>query len=107
MKKITEKNLTDSFNIAAYLSLIICFFIFYFYHVNIEYQNADYETEYILGLIRFILSIVQLTFTILYVFYWFELKLWYNPEPQSRTLEEEEEVGEEEEAPAEEPAAVE
>jgi len=32
----------DSFRFAAYLSGIICLFIFYFYNVNIEYQNADY-----------------------------------------------------------------
>jgi len=31
--------------------------------------------------VRFALSFVQLVFSVLYVFYWFELKLWYIPEP--------------------------
>lgn len=71
--------MTDSFKTAAYLSIILCLFISYFYVVNIEYQIADYDTGLILGGIRFFLSILQLTFTVLYVFYWYELKLWYNP----------------------------
>ena len=103
--------MTDSFRIASYLSIIICGFISYFYVVNIEYQSADYSTDYLKGMVRFVLSILQLTFTILYVFYWFKLKLWILPEPISRTVIPEEEIGEEEEgavaeeAPAEEAPA--
>jgi hypothetical protein len=37
-KKITEKNMNDSFKFASYLSIIICIFITYFYNIIIEYQ---------------------------------------------------------------------
>jgi hypothetical protein len=84
IKKITEKNMKDSFKVAAYLSVFICFYIIYFYHIIIEYQEAEFYSEYAVGFVRFILSFFQLTFTVLYVFYWFELKLWMNPESVNR-----------------------
>jgi hypothetical protein len=37
-KGITESNMTDSFQVASYLSFIICIYITVFYQVNIEYQ---------------------------------------------------------------------
>jgi hypothetical protein len=77
--------MNESFNIASYLSIILCVYIGVFYHVIIEYQEAEYYSEFSIGFVRFLLSILQLTFTILYVFYWFELKLWKNPEPISRS----------------------
>jgi len=84
--------MNDSFKIASYLSIILCIYIGYFYHVIIEYQQAEYYTEFTIGAVRFALSIMQLTFTILFIFYWLELKLWFNPEPVSRSNAEEEEV---------------
>ena len=40
-KGITESNMTDSFRVAAILSVVICIYITAFYQVNIEYQNAE------------------------------------------------------------------
>jgi hypothetical protein len=101
MKKITEKNMKDSFQVAAILSGVICLYIVYFYNVIIEYQEAEFYSDITVGLVRFVLSFFQLTFTVLYVFYWLELKLWLNPEPLNRgdkaTLNEEEPI---EKAPA-------
>ena len=39
-KKITEDNMNDSFKIASSISIILCAFIAYFYHIAIEYQQA-------------------------------------------------------------------
>lgn len=39
-KNITEDNMNDSFKVASSLSVIICFFILFFYQVSIEYQEA-------------------------------------------------------------------
>jgi len=36
--------MNDSFKIASYLSIILCVYIGYFYHVIIEYQQAEYYT---------------------------------------------------------------
>ena len=83
-KKITEKNMNDSFRVAASLSILICFYITVFYGIIIEYQEAEFYSDITIGLTRFVLSFFQLTFTVLYVFYWFELKLWFNPEPINR-----------------------
>lgn len=76
--------MTDSFRVAASLSILICFYITMFYGIIIEYQEAEFYSDITIGLTRFVLSFFQLTFTILYVFYWFELKLWFNPEPINR-----------------------
>jgi len=68
--------MTDSFNVASILSCIICAYILVFYNVNIEYQEAEYYSRFALSAGRFVLSFTQLIFTILYFFYWFQLKLW-------------------------------
>lgn len=89
IKKITEENMKGSFQIASKLSMLICLYIGIFYHVTIEYQQAEYYSEFPTAALGFALSLVQLTFTLLYVFYWFELKLWMDPEPINRKPEEE------------------
>lgn len=61
----------DSFKVAAYLSVFICLYIMYFYNIIIEYQEAEFYSDLAVGLVRFGLSFFQLTFTVLYVFYWF------------------------------------
>lgn len=61
----------DSFQVASYLSIIICVYITFFYHIAVEYQEAQFYSELSVGFIRFVLSFFQLSFTVLYVFYWF------------------------------------
>ena len=81
--------MTDSFRVAAILSVIICIYITVFYQVNIEYQNAEYYSKFTVATGRFVLSFIQLVFSILYFFYWFQLKLWFNPETVDRKPSEE------------------
>jgi hypothetical protein len=64
--------------------VFICAYIIYFYNIVIEYQEAEFYSDISIGLARVALSFFQLTFTVLFVFYWFELKLWLNPEPINR-----------------------
>ena len=78
-KNITESNMKDSFFIATRLSVVICVYILLYYQVNIEYQQAQYYSDYVHSTIRLGMSLVQLVFSFLYVFYWYQLKLWYNP----------------------------
>jgi len=66
----------SSFKIASNLSIFLCIYIGIFYHVIIEYQEAEYYSSFTVGAVRFALSLIQLTFTVLYIFYWFKLKLW-------------------------------
>jgi len=61
----------DAVSIASNLSIIICFFIAYFYQINVQYFQAEYYTTVTIGSIRFVLSFIQLIFTILFIFYWF------------------------------------
>jgi hypothetical protein len=36
--------MNDSFKIASSISILLCIFIGYFYHIAIEYQTAEYYT---------------------------------------------------------------
>lgn len=74
----------DSFNVAATLSVVICAYIIYWYNIIIEYQEAEFYSDIWVELVRISLSFFQLIFTLLYFFYWLELKLWLNPEPVNR-----------------------
>jgi hypothetical protein len=82
----------DSFHVAGVLSLLICVYITLFYQVNIEYQKAEYYSGVLIFAGMLTLSFVQLTFTLLNVFYWYKLMLWHNPEPINRKPEEPEPV---------------
>jgi hypothetical protein len=74
----------DSFSVASKLSVIICLYITLFYQVSIEYQQAEYYSSIAKSSGLFVLSFIQLVFTILYVFYWYQLRLWYNPDTINR-----------------------
>ena len=80
----------NSLSIASNLSVFICFFITYFYSINVQYFEAEYYTTFGIGMVRFILSFIQLIFTILFVFYWFQLKLWKDVETINREAASEE-----------------
>lgn len=83
----------DSFKVASILSVIICLYITVFYKISIEYQQAEYYTNFTYSAGLFLLSFIQLVFSILYVFYWFQLRLWYNPDRINRSANAEEEEG--------------
>ena len=83
-KNINESNMDDSFSVASKLSVIICLYITLFYQVSIEYQQAEYYSSIAKSSGLFVLSFIQLVFTILYVFYWYQLRLWYNPDTINR-----------------------
>lgn len=100
-KNINESNMDDSFSVASKLSVFICLYITLFYQVSVEYQQAEYYSSFAKASGLFVLSFIQLVFTILYVFYWFQLRLWYNPDTINREgYKEEEGGGEEAEAEA-------
>lgn len=92
-KNINESNMDDSFKVASILSVIICLYITVFYKISIEYQQAEYYTNFTYSAGLFLLSFIQLVFSILYVFYWFQLRLWYNPDRINRSANAEEEEG--------------
>ena len=67
----------DSFKVASYLSIIICFYITFFFEVSVEYQSAEYFTQFAYKIGCFVLSLIQLVFTILYFYFWYKLNLWF------------------------------
>lgn len=83
-KNINESIMDDSFKVASTLSVIICVFITLFYQVSVEYQEAEYYSNFAYSTALLLLSFIQLVFSILYVFYWYQLKLWYNPDTINR-----------------------
>lgn len=83
-KSITESNMDDSFKVASTLSIILCIYIAYFYQVSVQYHEAEYYAPFTISAVRFGLSFIQLIFTILFVFYWYQLKLWRDPETINR-----------------------
>jgi hypothetical protein len=76
--------MNQSYNGAATLSIIICFYMMVFYDVVIEYGEADFTSNIQYGLFRFALCLIQLGLSLMYAFYWYKLKIWYKPERVSR-----------------------
>ena len=83
-EKITEKHMNDAFRISAVMSIVICVFMIMYYDVIINYQEADFEAPRTTGLIRFAISLVQLSMALVYGYYWLKFKIWENPERKAR-----------------------
>lgn len=79
-EKITEKNMNESYNIAAGFSIIICFYMMAYYDVVVEYGKSEFTSNSFIGLGKFVLSLFQLCFSLVYAYYWYKLKIWYKPE---------------------------
>lgn len=72
--------MTKCYHAASFMSVVICIFLFMFYGVIIEYGDAEFTSNRIIMSIRFILSLMQLSMSICYAYYWLLLKIWYQPE---------------------------
>lgn len=71
--------MTQSYKYAAIMSVVICIFMFMYYGVIIEYGDAEFTSNRIVRSIRFVLSLIQLSLSVCYAYYWFVLKVWYQP----------------------------
>lgn len=83
-EKISEKQMNDAFNISAVMSIVICIYMMTFYNVIINYGEADFDSSRQVGLGRIALSLVQLSMTLVYAYYWLRFKIWEHPEKSSR-----------------------
>jgi hypothetical protein len=77
--------MNESYKIASIISILICLYMMIFYDIIVEYEVAEFTSNYYVGLGKFALSLLQLSFSLIYTFYWYKLKIWYKPERQSRT----------------------
>ena len=76
--------MNDAFKISAIMSIVLCVYMMMFYNVIINYGEADFEASRVTGLIRFALSLIQLSMTFVYAFYWLKFKNWQHPQRQAR-----------------------
>lgn len=76
--------MTDAFKISGVMSIVICIYMMLYYNVIINYGEADFEAPRIIGLGRFALSLVQLSMTLVYAYYWLTFKIWESPERKAR-----------------------
>lgn len=72
--------MTKSYKASATLSIVLCVFMFMYYGVIIEYGDVEFTSNRIYRSIRFVISLMQLSMSICYAYYWFVLKIWYSPE---------------------------
>jgi hypothetical protein len=94
---ITEENMDQSFKVAGTLSVIICIYITLFYRISVADFEAEYYSSFLGSTTQLALSLLQLTFSILFVYYWARLQLWREPETINREASSQEE-GEEDPA---------
>jgi len=81
------------------ISVVVCVYMMAFYDVIIEYGTAEFVSGRLIGLGRFTLSLIQLSMSFVYFYYWYRLKIWYKPQKKQR--------GGSSDAPKEEEEAVE
>lgn len=83
-ENISEKNMNNSFFLSAVMSIILCVYMMNFYDVIIEFGEAEFTSGRLIGLGRFFLSLIQLSMSFVYAYYWFKLRIWEKPIRQSR-----------------------
>jgi hypothetical protein len=79
--------MNDAFKISAIFSIVICAYMIVFYDVLINYGDADFSSSRLIGLGRFVLSLIQLSMGLVYAYYWLKFKIWEQPERKSREVE--------------------
>ena len=62
------------------MSIVLCFYMMTYYDVIINYQEADFSSSRVIGLVRFALSLVQLSMSMVYGYFWIRFKIWEVPE---------------------------
>lgn len=77
--------MNSAFNISAFMSIVICIYMMFFYDVIINYGEADFSSNRIISLGRIALCLIQLSMSIVYAYYWLRFKIWEKPEV--KTLE--------------------
>jgi hypothetical protein len=87
-ENISEKNMNNSFLLSAVMSIVLCVYMMQFYDVIIEYGEAEFTSGRLIGLGRFFLSLVQLSMSCVYAYFWFKLRIWEKPIRQSRDASE-------------------
>ena len=87
-ENISEKNMNNSFVLSAVMSIVLCIYMMQFYDVIIEYGEAEFTSGRLIGLGRFFLSLIQLSMSCVYGFYWFKLRIWEKPQRKSRDASE-------------------
>ena len=79
-EQITEQHMNDAFRISAIMSIVICVYMMVYYDVIINYGEADFSANRLVGLGRMALSLVQLSMSIVYMYYWLRFRIWEKPE---------------------------
>lgn len=80
VEKITEQHMNDAFRISAIMSIVTCAYMILYYDVIINYGEADFSSNRIIGLGRIVLSLIQLSMSLVYAYYWLRFKIWEKPE---------------------------
>jgi hypothetical protein len=80
VEKITEQHMNDAFKISAFMSIIICVYMMFNYDIIINYGEADFSSNRLIGLGRIVLCLIQLSMSIVYAYYWLRFKIWEKPE---------------------------
>jgi hypothetical protein len=99
VEKITEQHMNDAFRISALMSVLICLYMMVYYDIIINYSEADFSANRLIGLGRIVLCLIQLSMSIVYAYYWLRFKIWEKPEkhtiesPNSKHAEDAEEMG--------------
>jgi len=84
------------------MSVVLIVYMMRFYDVIIEYGEAEFTSGRLIGLGRFFLSLVQLSMSCVYAYYWYKLRIWEKPQRMSREPSEPSSVWNEEESTADE-----
>jgi len=101
-ENISERNMNNSFLLSAVMSIVLCIYMMQFYDVIVEYGEAEFASGRLVGLGRFFLSLVQLSMSCVYAYYWYKLRIWEKPQRKSREAVETSSVWNEEEGQVEE-----
>ena len=80
--------MNNSFFLSAVMSIILCVYMMNFYDIIIEFGEAEFTSVRLIGLGRFFLSLIQLSMTCVYAYYWFKLRIWEKPNRLSRDASE-------------------
>lgn len=65
---------------ASNLSMLICLYMVVFYNVYVEYGTAEFTASWPIVIVRFLLSIMQVKYSLMFIYIWYRLNVWIKPQ---------------------------
>lgn len=65
---------------ASNASMLVCAYMLLFYNVYVEYGTAEFTASWPIVFGRFLISLAQVKYSLMFIYVWYRLNVWIKPQ---------------------------